>query len=132
MEVWRDISGYEGLYQVSSIGRIKTLGHNRSKYYPKKEKIRKLGTSGAKGNDYASVILCKDGITRPFRVHRIVAKEFIPNPLNKPHINHKNGNRFDNSVENIEWSTRSENQIHAYKTGLQPSQKGIPKSIYKQ
>lgn len=67
---------------------------------------------------YLSVEFIKDGKRKRFKVHRLVAMEFIPNPLNRTEINHIDGNKSNNSVENLEWSTRSDNLKHAYATGL--------------
>ena len=111
MEVWKDIAGYEGLYQVSSFGRVKSLWHGR-------ERIRKphLNHKG-----YSELNLCKGGNVKGFKVHRLVAEAFIPNPQNKREVNHINGIKADNRVENLEWVTPSENQLHAYNTGLRKS-----------
>lgn len=111
-EIWKWISGYEGLYQVSNYGRIKTFPRH-SRY--KEIMIRRpaLGTGG-----YLQVGLHKNGISKTFDIHRLVAQTFIPNPLNLPEVNHKFGNKFDNYVENLEWCTDTENKQHALKTGL--------------
>lgn len=95
-EVWKPVVGYEDLYEVSSFGRVKSLNYNRTG----KEKIRKpLKTKYG----YLQVNLCKDGKPKNFKVHRLVAENFIPNPLNLPQINHKDENKENNFVENLEF-----------------------------
>ena len=112
-EIWKDIKGYEGKYQVSNKGNIKSL-----KQFNKRgvDLIIKLGKNNT---GYTIVRLTKNNKLKTPLVHRLVAQAFIPNPDNKPQVNHKNGNKADNTVENLEWVTRSENQKHAYETGLQ-------------
>ena len=107
-EIWKDIEGYEGIYQVSNKGRIKS-------FYGVKEKILVTRT---KGHDYEKVLLSKNGVGKTFLIHRLVAKAFIPNPENKPEVNHIDGNKKNNCVENLEWMTCSENTKHAFDTGL--------------
>lgn len=116
-EIWKDIKGYEGLYQVSNLGRIKSL-ERKSKTkgnveYIKKEKVLKERFS----HGYVSVILYKNGTKKNFRVHRLVAKAFLVNPKNLPQINHINFNRSDNRIENLEWVTAKENIQHNFKNG---------------
>ena len=95
-EIWKDIEGYEGLYQVSNLGRIKSLVKNGCK----QEKI----TTGALRKDgYMMIYLSKNGKKKYHSVHRIVAKVFIPNPNNLPYVNHKNENKADNRAINLEW-----------------------------
>lgn len=122
MEIWKDINGYNGLYQVSNNGNVKSLERmcrqfNGHCYCNRKvtEKILK-GRKDTKG--YLQVELSKNGKQRKYLVHKLVAMMFIPNPHNKPQINHINGRKNDNRVDNLEWVTPSENVIHAYKTGL--------------
>ena len=91
-EIWMDIPGYDGLYQVSNFGRVARLSHGV-------RKIRKFGAS----RGYDMVVLCKDGKTKGFLVHRLVAQVFIPNPKNLPCINHKDENKHNNAVSNLEW-----------------------------
>jgi hypothetical protein len=99
-EIWKDIEGYEGLYQVSNLGRIKSLNFKRSG----KEGILKSNPEGG----YCAVTLShkRRGV---FYIHRLVATAFIPNPENKPEVNHINHNKRDNRASNLEWVTQSEN-----------------------
>jgi hypothetical protein len=114
MEIWKDIIGYEGFYQVSNQGRIKSFYKN-SKLIDKVNKIKSLKLAK---DGYYNIQLIKNTKSRIFRVHRLVAVAFIPNLENKLEINHKDGIKTNNSIENLEWCTRSENMKHAVKTGL--------------
>lgn len=111
MEIWLDVKNYEGLYKVSNLGNIKSLGND----YKRKEKILKPGKIS---NGYLHVVLTKNKVKKNLKVHRIVALSFLPNPYNKPQINHINGNKIDNNLQNLEWSTQVENSNHAFKLGL--------------
>ena len=115
-EIWRDIKGYEGLYQISNLGRVKSLGRKSYSNVCLKDKI--LNPALECKNGYKRVCLCKDGKEKRIKVHRLVAQAFIPNPDNKPIINHKDGNKLNNSVDNLEWISRSDNVKHAYQIGL--------------
>jgi len=110
-EVWVDIPSLVGLYQVSNFSRIKYL----DKKWNCGDKIKKQFVSPY---GYVVVQITKNNITRQRFVHRLVAESFIPNPENKPTVNHKNGVKTDNRIENLEWCTQRENNIHALKIGL--------------
>ena len=101
-EVWKDIPDYEGKYKASNLGRIKSLNFNGTG----KEKIMKPRT----GNRYYMIALWKNGIRKDYLLHRIVAETFIPNPENKPFINHKDENCFNNSINNLMWCTQQEHR----------------------
>lgn len=120
-EVWKDIIGWEGKYQVSNHGRIKGLkmlvffGVNNSAKRILPERILKLLINGSK---YYYVTLFSEGIKKKKYVHRMVAIHFIPNPNRLPEVNHKDGNKLNNHVNNLEWCTSVDNTIHAIKIGL--------------
>lgn len=108
-EEWRDIKGYEGLYQVSNLGRVKSLARhkkNRGKLQKVEETIR---IPTVEKNGYARVDLSKDGKRKMYCVHRLVAEAFVPNCENKPQVNHIDENRSNNNANNLEWVTNKEN-----------------------
>lgn len=107
-EIWLDIKGYEGLYQVSSEGRVKSLKRKRRK----NERI--LKPSNDRG--YLYVDLCSGGKRKRHKVHRLVCQAFCENPENKPEVNHINENASDNRACNLEWCTRKENNNHGTRT----------------
>lgn len=120
-EIWKDIAGYEGLYQVSNMGRVKSLERTRNMNLPSHKKpapVHERILAFGKSLGYHRVVLAKGGINRGFRVHKLVALAFIPNPDNRPQINHKDGDKHNNSVENLEWVTPKENIKHAIENGL--------------
>jgi hypothetical protein len=115
-EVWKDVAGYSGLYQISNLGRVKSTEKlhriGNGAYQPRPERIRvpRLNTDG-----YYKLMLSKDGVKKMYAIHRLIAMAFIPNPESKPCINHKNGVKTDNRIENLEWCTYSENNFHKYR-----------------
>lgn len=114
MEIWKDIDGFVGVYQVSNLGRIKSLPkYTYSKGYPqlRKEKILKPCYTGRK-RCYATVRL-NDG--KSYKVHRLVAQAFIPNPHDLPLVNHKDENPKNNCVDNLEWCDYRYNRIYSAK-----------------
>lgn len=114
-EIWKDIKGYEGLYQVSNLGNIKSLGRLVTRGNNQVFKPESLLMPGVKNTGYCNVILCKEKTKKTFLIHRLVAVEFISNPENKKTVNHKDGNKLNNHIQNLEWNTLSENLKHAYR-----------------
>lgn len=104
-EIWKDIKGYENLYQISNMGRVKSLDRIDNNNHHKKEQILKI--KEYKG--YCYIKLSKCGKQTQFLLHRLVAENFIPNPENKPCIDHINTDKTDNRVENLRWVTQKEN-----------------------
>ena len=113
-EIWKDIKGYEGVYQVSNTGKIKRIGEYSNQFGSTWESERILKPS-SKENKYMIVGLSKEGKVKNKYVHRLVAEAFIPNLENKPTVNHKDGDRANNHESNLEWSTYLENNIHSIK-----------------
>lgn len=119
IEIWKDVMNYEGLYKVSNLGRVKRLERKDSNGRTLKEMIMKTNKNGDKKRGYYErVYLSKDGIKKQMRVHRLVAQSFIPNPNKKEQVNHIDGNKLNNNVNNLEWATGSENLKHAIDIGL--------------
>lgn len=116
MEIWKDIEGFEGLYQVSNMGNVKSLARKYKNGITNKQDIVLKQSTNPKG--YKSVYLCKDSKVYAKNVHRLVCVNFLDNPENKSDVNHKNGIKSDNSLINLEWVTRSENIKHAYDNSL--------------
>lgn len=118
-EIWLDVPGYNGLYQVSNLSRIRSLDrfvtHNYGGIALKRGKVLRpnVGTEG-----YCEVGLCIQGRQRTLRVHRIVGLVWVPNPDNLPELNHLDGNKLNNLPCNLEWSSKSNNIKHAFRLGL--------------
>lgn len=111
-EIWKDIKGFEGIYQVSCQGNVKSVSRKRRHgrgFLVQKEIILKLGLTH---QGYQRVSL---GTKKSNKVHRLVAEAFIPNPDNKPYVNHKDGNKANNHIDYLEWVTPLENNLHCYR-----------------
>lgn len=117
VEIWKPVVGYEGIYEVSNMGRVKSLDRlvKRNNHFDRK-KGRILSPSI--NSLYPMVRLSKNGEHKSTFLHRIIAIAFIPNPNNKPQVNHIDGNKHNYSISNLEWCTQSENNAHAFATGL--------------
>jgi len=111
METWKNIIGYENLYLVSDLGRIKSM--------PKKtRKGERILKAIQMPNGYQTIDLVKDKKVKKCLLHRLVANSFLLNAANKEQVNHINGIKNDNRLKNLEWNTRSENQLHSIRAGL--------------
>lgn len=122
-EEWKDIPGFEGKYQISSFGNVKSvdriLPHKTYGTWHIKERILKPHWNGQGNSKYQCVHLQSgNGKMSCISIHRLVAEAFIPNPDNLPQVNHIDGNKANNAVSNLEWATGQENTNHAWRTGL--------------
>ncbi len=120
-EIWKDINGWEKHYKISSSGQIMSF----------KREHPIIVIYSLDRNGYPQFTLHKNNAKRTTKVHRLVAEAFIPNPENKPCVNHKNGIKTDNRVENLEWCTYSENNRHAFKMGLNTPNIGVKNGMSK-
>ena len=106
MRIWKDLKGYEGVYEISNEGELRRL--------PKRTYLKPRLTY----DGYIQYRVCMNGVTKGISAHREVAKAFIPNPENKETVNHKDGVKTNNNVDNLEWATRTEQTQHSYNLGL--------------
>lgn len=107
-EIWKPIAGYNGKYEISSFGRVKSHAYTSVRFI--REQLA--------GKGYPKVSLRKDGKTQQHYIHRLVAEAFLDNPEQKTEVNHIDGNKRNNHVQNLEWVSRKENQMHAFNNGL--------------
>src|SRR5699024_7685661 len=123
-EIWRPIEGFEGLYEVSKCGKVRSkdreVGHRYggTRIFPGRELKSYLA------NGYPKVSLSAKGERKKEYVHRLVAKSFVPNPLNLSLVNHIDGDKENPEATNLEWVTYSENSLHAFRIGIRESDKG--------
>lgn len=122
-EIWKDIKGYEGIYQVSTFGRVKSLARTipvktRWNSYCDRKLSEKILKPVDNGHGYLFVTLVIDGDVTQKYIHRLVAETFIQNPNDLSEVNHKDGDKGNNNVDNLEWVTPSYNMKHSYDIGL--------------
>lgn len=115
-EIWKPVKGYEGLYEVSSLGRVKSLSY-------KCTGVEKILKPNRQRNGYLGVCLRRYGKVKRFLIHRLVAIAFLPNPYDFEQINHKNEDKANNCVENIEWCSRRYNMRYGSRTKRQAASK---------
>lgn len=124
-EVWKPVVGHEGLYEVSSIGRVKRV----ERYAPYRDGFRikreKILSPNVINGGYQQVLLTKNMVRRGHLVHRLVANAFIDNPDGLPQVNHKDGNKKNNTVSNLEWCTAKENMLHSVVNGMRNDCKSV-------
>lgn len=123
-EIWKDAVGYEGFYRVSNWGRVKSVSRSVNCKGGRAIKKGKIIKQTLNPNGYPTVSFSVFGKTNSVLVHRLVAKAFIQNNENKPFINHKNRNRTDGNVSNLEWCTQKENVQYSYDNGVVSHMKG--------
>lgn len=125
-EEWKRIEGYESSYEISSFGRARSLNRIRISNNGRKAFLKGafLKQSISIKTGYLKIILCKEGITKTFLAHRLVAKAFLETVPSKPYINHKFGDKKDNRSHKIEWCTQSENVLHGFKVNNRIATKG--------
>lgn len=127
-EIWRNVQGYEGIYEASSLGRVKSLDRYVKSNFDRTRLAKgSIKKASKKENGYRVVCLYKDNNKKMWYVHRLVALAFIPNFKNLPEVNHIDGDKNHNYVKNLEWVTDRDNQLHALKTGLVDKKKLGPR-----
>ena len=127
MEEWKEVIEYEGIYEVSNLGNVRGVDRILSNGTHWKGIVLKPGEYS---NGYKFVCLRKDGFTKNKMIHRLVAQAFIPNPNGYKCVNHKDGDKANNKLSNLEWITHSENQKHASRIGLKKTKLSKEKLKY--
>lgn len=129
-EVWKDVSGYDGYYQISNVGSIRSLDRQEAQTNGHPMTYKGDVMKPCKdGKGYRFVYLSRNGKRKMYKIHRIVALEFIPNPCNYEQVNHKDGNKDNNSFDNLEWCTGLYNMQHSFRNGLHKSGERVSTSI---
>lgn len=123
-ETWKPIPGYNGSYEASSMGRIKSLGKDSGTLLKKRPKHDTIMKQYVSKTGYANVGLSKNGVCRQYRVHKLIAFAFIKNKNKYPYINHKDCNKLNNNISNLEWCTHLQNIRHAVRNGKFDNRKG--------
>src|SRR5687768_11205255 len=124
-EIWKDVIGYEGSYQVSSIGRVRSLTRKvNAKNGSKMTKEGRLLNPGINSKGYRLLTLQINGVWKSVKLHRLVCSHFKPNDKNLPEINHIDGDKLNNHINNLEWCDRRHNMQHASINGLFNANKG--------
>ncbi len=126
MEIWKDIKDYEGLYQVSNLGNVKSIKRSCNQRYGLRQVKERILKTGKTKKGYLIVALRKDQITKTHAVHLLVANAFIPNANNYPQINHKDENKENNNVNNLEWCTNKYNCNYGTRTERQKQKVSKP------
>ena len=130
-EIWKDIKGYEGIYQCSIYGNIRSLDRYVYEHSGKSQfrrGIEKMKTRENPSNGYCQIALNKNGKRKMCYVHILIASTFLENPNEYEYVNHKDGNKLNNNIENLEWCTASDNNIHSYNVlNRQKSRQGCHK-----
>jgi hypothetical protein len=116
-EVWKPIEGYDGFYEVSNLGRVRSYMPPANVKYARRD-TPLIMTPQRNDHGYMVIALIKNRTRKVFRIHRLVASAFIEKVDGKYYVNHIDGDKTNNNVDNLEWCTRSENMVHAFKTGL--------------
>lgn len=130
-EIWKWVVGYENLYQVSNLGRVKSIERRFESSNGERIIKEKLLAFEIDKDGYKRTNLRKNGVQKHKLIHRLVCEAFIPNTNKNPEVNHINGIKYDNRADNLEWCTRSQNEQHAYDTGLAKGQKGCLRPLAK-
>lgn len=117
-EIWKEIGGNREIYEISNLGHARTKDRIGARGYQVKGHDLVLQDNS---NGYLRCGMNLDGKPKSYLIHRLVAEQFVLNPYNKPFVNHIDGNKHNNMVENLEWCTKSENELHAHKIGLHPN-----------
>ena len=118
MEIWKPLVGFEGCYEISNYGVVRSLDRYVNTFRGSRLVKGRILKGGGESNKYLNVYLATpDKKGQTYEIHRLVGKTFVPNPSNNPVINHKDGNKHNNNADNLEWVTQKENIIHSWELG---------------